>query len=183
MMQMNKKGELFDAFADELLAERHPRPLVIVGASKVDHLLAEILVSFLLPKIAKEKQPDELLDGDTPLSTLSARIKICRRLGLIDSSLYSALEVLRKIRNYSAHSVSFDHSKSPVREHIGELKKKLVERRSFKLTKQTYFNDETLSPDEELQCLLLTLCVLLEAIREKTKPTLGSKKAQAIARK
>src|SRR5712691_1713619 len=108
MMQKPKASELFDVFAEDLLAERSARPLVIVGASKVDHLLFEMLRIFLLPKIAKAKDQDELLEGDTPLATFSARIKMCRRLGLIDETLYVALERLRALRNLSAHSISFD---------------------------------------------------------------------------
>ena len=78
------KHDLFDAFADDLLAERMPRPLIIVGTSKVDLLLFGILDAYLLPKRAKPKHKDELLEGDRPLATFSARIKMCYRLGLID---------------------------------------------------------------------------------------------------
>src|SRR5579872_3798852 len=103
-------GGLFDFFAEDLLAERSPMPLIIVGASKVDHLLREILATFLFPKISKGKDPDELLEGDTPLGTFSARTKMTRRLGMIDETLYVAIDRLRVLRNLSAHSVSFSHS-------------------------------------------------------------------------
>jgi hypothetical protein len=179
-MTDKQKSELFDSFAEDLLAERSARPLIIIGASKIDHLLSEILRVFLLPKSSKQ---DELLDGDTPLSTFSARIKICRRLGLIEETLYLALEKLRTLRNLSAHSISFDHGKSPVREHLTELKKHTVNRASYGLTRKRYFNGSQLKPIEEKQCLLLTICVLLEAIREKTVTTLGSNSALIIAAK
>lgn len=180
-MHNPKSNELFDLFAEDLLAERSARPLVIVGASRVDHLLFEMLRVFLLPRIAKAKDPDELLEGDTPLATFSARIKMCRRLGLIDATLYLALERLRTLRNLSAHSISFDHSKSPVREHLAELRRHIANRVSYGLTKERYFNSASLKEFEELQCLLLTLCVLLEAIREKVVPTSGNKRALTIA--
>ncbi|MBI2816294.1 MAG: hypothetical protein HYX72_05110 [Acidobacteria bacterium] len=183
MVQNLKTSELFDAFADDLLAERNPRPLVIIGASKVDDLLFEMLRVFLLPKIAKEKDQDELLEGDTPLATFSARIKMCRRLGLIDKTLYLALERLRALRNLSAHSVSFDDAKSPVREHLAELRKQIASRSSYRLTKDRYFDSTSLQAIEEWQCLLLTLCVLLEAIRGKVGPTSGDKNALSIAAK
>ncbi len=183
MAQDTKRNELFDAFAEDLLAERSARPLVIVGASKVDDLLQKILKAFLLPKIAKAKVQDELLEGDAPLATFSARIKTCRRLGLIDETLYLALERLRTLRNLSAHSVSFEHAKSPVRDHIAELRKQIGGRRSFQLTKERYFENAALQSIEEWQCLLLTLCVLLEAIRERVGPTPGSREALNIAAK
>lgn len=176
-------SDLFDLFADDLLAERDMRPLIIIGASKVDHLLFEMLHSFFLPKLAKAKDPDELLEGDTPLATFSARTKICRRLGLIDETLYIALDRLRKLRNLSAHSVSFDHTKSPARELIAELRARVSTRGSFGLTKARYFDTDGLKSIEEMQCMMLTLCILLEAIKEKVKPTQGSKRALRISTK
>lgn len=180
---MPDNTELFDAFAEDLQAERNARPLVIIGASKVDHLLSETLRTFLLPKIAKPKDQDELLDGDGPLATFSVRIKLCRRLGLIDETLYLALERLRALRNFSAHSISFDYAKSPVREHLAELKRQIASRRSYRWTKERYFDSPALQPIEELQCLLLTLCALLQAVRNQVGRTPGNKGSLRIAAK
>jgi hypothetical protein len=102
-MQSISTSDLFDAFAEDLLAERASCPLVIIGASKVDNLLLEILSLHLLPKRAKKRDQDELLEGDRPLATFSARIKMCYRLGLIGESLYLSIETLRALRNASAH--------------------------------------------------------------------------------
>ena len=57
----------------------------------------------------------------------------------------------------------------------------MFKRKSFYLTKERYFDNNALSKIEELQCLLLTLCVILEAIREKTLMTCGSKTTRSIA--
>ena len=73
----------FDDFADDLLGERTARPLIIVGTAKVENLLFQILSQHLLPKKTKASDQDELLEGDRPLATFSARIKLCYRLGLI----------------------------------------------------------------------------------------------------
>jgi hypothetical protein len=173
---------IFDSFADELLRERSARPLVIVGASKIDDLLFDILTIYLLPKLSKSKDQDELLEGDRPLATFGARIKLCRRLALIDETLSCTLETLRRLRNKSAHSIAFDIAKSPVREHLAELRKQIACRRSFRLTQERYFDASPLKPIEEVQCLLLTLCVLLEAIRETTT-TGDNGEALTIARK
>jgi hypothetical protein len=181
MGQIGLARNLFDLFADDLLAERNARPLIIVGAAKIDDLLLEMLRAHLLPKMAKAKDQDELLEGDTPLSTFSARIKICRRLGLIDGTLYVALERLRAIRNLCAHSISFDHAKSPTREYYFDLKKHIVDRGSYLLTRKRYFASEVLAEIEELQCLLLTLCVLLEAIRQRLRTTKGNRTTLQIA--
>ena len=174
-------GEIFDTFAEDLLAERTARPLIIVGTSKIDQLLYEILNIHLLPKLASPKEPDELLEGDKPLGTFSARIKICYRLGLIDKKLYVALEKLRKLRNPSAHWIAFDITTSPARELIEELHRHVTGRQSFRLTKQRYFDGSQFNKIEEMQCVLLTLCVLLEAIRKSTTSALGNKTALKIA--
>jgi hypothetical protein len=177
----SKDSDLFDAFAEDLLAERGARPLIIVGTSKIDQLLFEMLRGFLLPKITKTREQDELLEGDNPLGAFSARIKLCRRLGLIDETLYVTLEQLRRIRNLSAHEISFDHAKPPVRDRLAEFKRLVVGRGSYNLTRDRYFDTTELQPIEELQCLLLTLCVLLEATREKVRPTTGNKRALSIS--
>lgn len=173
--------ELFDSFADELLVERNARPLLIVGASKIDHLLMEILRGFLLPKLSKGKEQDELLEGDSPLGTFSSRIKLCRRLGLIDETLYSSLERLRAIRNLSAHSVSFDYMGSPIRDRIADFRVHISKRRSFALTRTRYFGPETLNPIEDLQCMLLTVCVVLEALGRRVRRVSTNKRATQIS--
>lgn len=174
-------GEQFDIFADDLLVERAPRTLIIVGASKVDDLLLQILSQYLLPKKAKAKEPDELLEGDRPLATFSARIKLTYRLGLIDVTLYETLEHLRSLRNKSAHSIAFDMAASPVREYIHSLRKDVAGRQSYVLTQNRYFAGENLASIEELQCLLLTLCVLLEGVRRQVSRTRGNKRTRVIA--
>lgn len=181
-MPVGNNKELFDAFADDILTERAVRPLVIIAASKADVLLLEILRAFLLPKTSGTRDGDELLERDPcPLGTFSSRIKMCRRLGLVDPTFHLTLEKLRALRNASAHSLSFDDGKPPIREHFAEFRKSLAGRKSYKLIKERYFEDAALSRIEEWQCLLLTVCALLEAVREKVKQTPGNKRAMRIS--
>jgi hypothetical protein len=49
---------------------------------------------------------DDLLNGDSPLSSFSSRINICYRLGLIEPKFTRALHLVRKIRNIFAHETS-----------------------------------------------------------------------------
>jgi DNA-binding MltR family transcriptional regulator len=174
-------GIQFDDFADDLLAERMPRPMIIVGASRIDTLLSDILTNYLLPKRVKEKENDELLEGDRPLSTFSARIKLCYRLGIIDDSLCATLETLRGLRNLCAHSVTFDTAKSPAREYVRDIHAKVSTRSSFKLVKDRYYGRSDLSKSEELQCVLLTLCAILEAVKNGTIRTTGTKATLTIS--
>lgn len=163
------KTDEFDSFVEDFLGEKMERPIIIVGASKIEHLLLLILSKYFL----SPKGEDDLLKGDNPLSTFSSRIKICYRLGIIDESLSKLLDQVRKVRNLCAHSIEFDIKRSPAREHLLEFKKHLVHRASFHLTKKRFFNDVFTSNVHELQCLLVTICVVLEAINEKTEQTKG----------
>ncbi|MCK4798822.1 MAG: hypothetical protein KAT05_15710 [Spirochaetes bacterium] len=111
----------FDFFTDDFLRELTPRTVIIVGSSKIDDLLVNIISNYLLPKIVKNKDQDELLEGDKPLATFSSRIKLVYRLGIIHISLYQVLEKIRNIRNISAHEMLFDIAKSPLKDRINSL--------------------------------------------------------------
>lgn len=169
----------FDLFAEDLLVEKSERIMVIVSASKVDYLLFAILEKFFLSRISGKK--DDLLEGDQPLNTFSSRIKITYKLGIIDRQLYDLLEQLRAIRNKSAHNVAFEIHKSPFKDHISNMKKQLILRKSYHLTKKRYFENILDTSSKELQCLLLTLCVILQAVHGKTVVTLGIEETRKIS--
>lgn len=104
------------------MKEENDRAAVIVGAANIDTLLGKLVEGSLLPPINKKK--DELLNGDSPLSTFSAKINLCYRLALIDKELYQILHILRKIRNDFAHRVKgCDLNKSPHSDQVKELVK------------------------------------------------------------
>lgn len=172
----------FDSFVDDFLGEKHERPLIIVGASKIDDLLMRILTKYLLPSKEKEEK-DELLSGDNPLSTFSSRIKMTYRLGIIDEELFKILEQVRKIRNKCAHGIEFDIRSSPVREHLNELRKMVASRDSYKLTIERFFPKEKMTAMIELHCFLISICVILEAIHEKIIQTTGVLSALKISKK
>lgn len=92
----------FDEFYSEFRSESD-RAAVILGAARLDLGLYHLLQHMLLPNTSKN---DELLEGDSPLSTFSARINICYRLGIIDADFTRSLHLIRKIRNVFAHETS-----------------------------------------------------------------------------
>jgi hypothetical protein len=171
----------FDSFVEDFLGEKLERPVVIIGASKIDDLLFRILEKYLLN--SKDPKDDDLLKGDHPISTFSSRIKLCYRLGIIDNDLFKILDQTRKIRNICAHSIEFDTKKEPIRNHIAEIKKILIIRDSFLLTKKRFFNDSFSGNINELQCILVTICVILEAIQATIKKTDGIKETLMISTK
>lgn len=92
----------FPDFIGEFIKESD-RAAVILGAAKIDSLLGHILDKYLLPSTSSN---DDLLEGDSPLASFSARIKICHRLGLIDDHCAKLLNVFRRLRNGFAHEVT-----------------------------------------------------------------------------
>ena len=91
----------FERFAEEFKNESD-RAAVILGAAKIDLQLCQLLQAVLRPSTSRN---DELLDGDSPLSTFSSRIALTHRLGLIDDEFCRALNLIRKIRNSFAHEL------------------------------------------------------------------------------
>jgi len=162
-----KRTDLFDDFTEDFLRESSSRTIIIIGASKIDDSLANIISKRLFQKLAKQNDQDELLEGDSPLATFNSRIKMAYRLGLIENTLYKVLDKVRKIRNIGAHRLVFNINASPIREHISDLNKLLCRRKSFRLTKERYFQNNIETSYDELKCALLSVCVLLEAITEK----------------
>jgi hypothetical protein len=79
------------------------RAFVLIVLSKIDILLRQLLLARLQPNPTSE---DPLFDGATPLSTLSAKIHLAHRLGIIGSDFARALHICRKIRNAFAHEIS-----------------------------------------------------------------------------
>ncbi len=174
-MRKEPKELSFDEFADELLKETQPRALVILAAAKIDTQLRAVLEKILLPKGAKPSHSDELLEGDNPLATFSARTKICRRLGLIDEAVANILDRLRGVRNQAAHWVTFGVLDAPLRDQCKYLRDLVQNRRSYKLTVQRFFGDGVLDEFEALQATLLTIAVLLESIYEAVRPASAAK--------
>lgn len=162
----------FDEFADELLAETQPRALIILASSQIDFTLRGVIEAYLLPKSTKAKDPDELLDGDVPLGTFSSRIKIVRRLGLIDENFYELLNKLRGIRNSAAHWRVFGVADAPLKDAIKEIRAKVEKRTSFQLVLEKFFQKqkiEELDGVDALKAVLLTISALAASIENAAK--------------
>ncbi len=98
------------AFLAELSRETD-RGLPLVGAAVIDELLGRTLGAFF----DVGKFSDRLLDDATaPIGTFSARIDLCRALGLIDDYEFREFSLIRKVRNafaHARHGLTFDDSK------------------------------------------------------------------------
>jgi len=83
------------------LESESDRGCVLVGAAILDETLRAVLEAYLSPD--KDLVCSMLEGGSSPLSSFSARIKLCRLLGAISTDLYRDLDVIRKMRNEAAH--------------------------------------------------------------------------------
>ena len=114
--------EEFRAFVMDLIGESD-RAAVILGVAKIDTQLYQILQKVLVPCASGR---DELLDGDSPLSSFHSRIHLIYRLGLIDRQFAWALHSIRKIRNAFAHELAgVNLVTGPQRDRIRELAARL----------------------------------------------------------
>jgi hypothetical protein len=121
-------GSSFATFMDQFLGESD-RAAVILGAAKIEYLLGQLLDKYLLPCPSSS---DDLLDGDAPLSTFSAKIKLCHRLGLVDDHFAKLLNIFRKLRNGFAHEVTVGSlSSGSARDRVVALAEPFADTRYF----------------------------------------------------
>ena len=114
-MKINYKRENSYADLEGFHAEinkGNDRTAAIVASSYLDECLRQLLKAFLIDDSKKvgELVGDEK-SNDCPIGTFSSRILTCYCLGLIAKHEMHDLTLIRKIRNYFAHSLhgaSFD---------------------------------------------------------------------------
>jgi DNA-binding MltR family transcriptional regulator len=95
------------------------RGRALVATSLIEEMLEEVLRGFFLDNTGTKKLFD---DPNAPLSTLSAKASACRALGLISSEEFRDIELVRKIRNAFAHSVTCSFDDDKIRNFAGALK-------------------------------------------------------------
>ena len=117
-------GEDIGKFIGDLASEGE-RSAVVLGAARFD-----VALERLLKKVMRQHPggSDNLFDADRALGTFSGKIALCYRLGLIDRDMEHALQMIRRIRNDFAHTVtpaslSESHHRARVKELIHEAQK------------------------------------------------------------
>lgn len=71
--------------------------------------------------LASETKEDQLFKSEKLLGTFSSKIIFCYRLGIIDSKIMHALELIRRIRNDFAHQVRESFASERQRPRVSEL--------------------------------------------------------------
>jgi hypothetical protein len=112
-------GEVFEWLQDVLRESGSNRALVLMGATRLDLELEEVIKA----KLAWNPEgQDNLFDPDRPLGTFSAKISLAHRLGIIDDAFHSAIQMVRRIRNDFAHSIEHLRLKNaPHKDRMAEL--------------------------------------------------------------
>lgn len=171
-MKLDKNQvQAFDDFVHQF-KEETDRAAVILGASKLDFLLSQLLNHFLVPNYSKN---DDLFDGDGPLSTFSAKINLAFRLGLIDAQFAKALHSIRKIRNNFAHEVyDAQLDTGTHRDRIRELTILLSMSPLFSEVKEIYFSDKS-GPASDFFTILTLLTARLDTLLTRITPLEGIK--------
>jgi hypothetical protein len=143
------------------------RAAVVLGAAKLDYSLYQLLQQFLKPN---EAGRDELLDGDGPLSTFSAKINLCHRLGLIHIDVARLLHLIRKIRNEFAHEVNTGTlDSSPHKDRIKQLMTPFTQSPTYSLMRDCFFKHRP-GPAGDFLCILTFLVGRLDAWVALSKP-------------
>jgi len=151
-------GKEIGAFMVRLTRESE-RSAVVLGTARLEHGFEKALKAVMGHHPGGQ---DNLFDPDRPLGTLSAKIALAHRLGLIDDGYEHAVQVLRKIRNEFAHSIE-DETLS-LQRHRDRLRVVSVYARRGAIWKELepVFSDLALS--SVLQELAMSLSVLIVAI-------------------
>lgn len=141
------------------MKEENDRAAVIIGAVNVEFFLKRLIERSLLPRLDKKK--DDLLDGDSPLSTFSSKINLCYRLALIDKEFLQILHILKKIRNDFAHKIrGCDLNSSPHSDQVNELTKHLKDSPLIEKLRRFFPGDTPSSRD--FRIILSLISALLE---------------------
>jgi mannitol operon repressor len=103
------------------LNEESPRGQVLISTGYMEQLLEDILRAFML----EIKTVDDLFKGgNAPIGTFSAKMKSAYALGLISEDEFHDFELIRRIRNYFAHSMTASFDEQEVKSRCKELRHK-----------------------------------------------------------
>ncbi len=92
------------------LTEQTDRGLAVVGAAIIQEKLKDLIIRSF---VKRNKKIRNLFGPDGALGAFAAQIKLAYAVGLIGSDIYSDLNLIREIRNKSAHFLHYSHKKGP----------------------------------------------------------------------
>ena len=152
------------------LKEVEDRAAAILGAIFVEDALEEAIVSKMAPLNERERR--ELFDGDAPLATFSAKIRIGYAIKIYQARMRNDLAHIKNIRN------AFAHARKPIKfvtPAVAHICSQLVILRDLDASIFDLPADRVWPPNEPRDqyvttCNVLELSLRLEAPNEKARP-------------
>jgi hypothetical protein len=143
------------AFIGNLLMQGD-RAAVVLGAARLDVALEAALRCLMS---THPNGQDNLFDPDRPLGTLSAKIALAHRLGVIDQDVEQALQIIRKIRNDFAHSI--DDESLSVQRHRDRLRSSTSRAKETESWNRMAAEFENLGVSETLKEFAMLLMIII----------------------
>jgi DNA-binding MltR family transcriptional regulator len=126
---------------EKFFGHESTRAAVIIFAAKIEELLERLLKKYVVPATASA---DDLFDGDSPLSTFSAKTRAAYRIGLVDITFVRALDLIRKIRNAFAHDIEgCSLSEEPHRARVAQLVQPIRKISGFELWEKHFLQNRS----------------------------------------
>ncbi|MEZ5064312.1 MAG: hypothetical protein R3B81_06225 [bacterium] len=161
--------ESYTAFVEDFSSESD-RAAVILGASRLDLGLRNLLQHVLLPNPSGR---DELLDGEGPLSTFSARIHAAYRLGLITPEFARSLHLVRRIRNEFAHETASSSLDSGAhRDRVRELARPFIHQPGYVAYRDRGFSEFDAAA-REFRALVANFVIRLDGAEDYMRPVVS----------
>lgn len=101
----------------ETLDKESPRGMVLTLTGFLEASLKKLLIAFL----REGSSEYDLFEGNGPLSTFSARIRLSQALGLISDKEASSLHIIRNLRNDFAHEPGAAFDVPSIRDRASNL--------------------------------------------------------------
>ncbi len=133
-MDENKKEKIYSEFEKNLhgqifesLKNESDRAKLILVTSWIDYFLRVKLQNEFSK--GNKKARKDLFSTNGPFATLSSKLNLAFCAGWIDSDVYHDIQIIRKLRNYCAHSIeNISFNEERIRK---EIEKFLVPKRKF----------------------------------------------------
>lgn len=111
------------------LNKESPRGRVLISTGYLEQMLEDILRAFMLDQPSVD---DLFAGGSAPLSSFSARAKVCYTLGLISGDEYDDIDEIRRIRNKFAHEMHASFDDQSIKSRCDNLRHKAQDKDDMK---------------------------------------------------
>jgi len=113
LSRVSPSEDEFQVIVSSLAHENNDRSIVIIAAAMLEQTLEDLLLGEFRTLTTDERK--RLFEGEAPLTSFSAKIKMAYALNLIDRKTTTELDLIRDLRN------SFAHARKPISFYTEEV--------------------------------------------------------------